>query len=335
MLSAPKRQSQGVKSAGGDKRMVRAMKRTDRDLHKKPSLWATLLRYKYLYLMLIPGLAYVILFKYLPIAGNVIAFKDYKIFKGIWGSPWCGLDNFVRLFQSDNFYQIMGNTLIISFYKILIGFPIPILLALLINEVNSAAFKKTVQTVAYLPHFISWVVIASLASTLLSPNDGAINMVREQMGLNSIFFMGDSRYFRGVLVVSDIWKEMGWSAIIYLAALAGIPLDMYEAATIDGASKLQKLVYITLPSIVPTIIIMLLLRVGGILNAGFEQVFTMYNPSVYDVADIIDTYVYRVGIVQTKYGFSAAVGLFKSVIACVMVVSCNWLSGKAEQETLF
>lgn len=239
MLSAPKRQSQGVKSAGGRQKNGTC----DEENGQGPAQNA--LPMGYAPPVQIPlsdahtGLAYVILFKYLPIAGNVIAFKDYKIFKGIWGSPWCGLDNFVRLFQSDNFYQIMGNTLIISFYKILIGFPIPILLALLINEVNSAAFKKTVQTVAYLPHFISWVVIASLASTLLSPNDGAINMVREQMGLNSIFFMGDSRYFRGVLVVSDIWKEMGWSAIIYLAALAGIPLDMYEAATIDGASKLQ------------------------------------------------------------------------------------------------
>ena len=320
---------------GRRQNVVKAANRAGVGLRRKTSLWVNLCKYKYLYLMLVPGLVYVILFKYLPIAGNIIAFKDYKIFKGIWGSPWCGLDNFIRLFQSDNFYLIMRNTLVISFYKIAIGFPIPILLALLINEVNNTAFKKTVQTVAYLPHFISWVVIASLASTLLSPTDGAINMVRADLGLDPIFFMGDSRYFRGVLVVSDIWKEMGWSAIIYLAALAGISQDMYEAATIDGASKMQKLVYITLPSIVPTIIVMLLLRVGGILNAGFEQVFTMYNPSVYDVADIIDTYVYRVGIVQTKYGFSAAVGLFKSVIACVMVVSCNWLSGKAEQETLF
>lgn len=294
-----------------------------------------ILRYKAFYLMLIPGLIYIILFKYLPIAGNMIAFKDYKLFKGIWGSPWCGFDNFTRLFQSDNFYLIMRNTLLISLYKILIGFPIPIILALMINEVNNRTFKKTVQTVAYLPHFISWVVIASLASSLLSPSDGVINRMITSLGGQPIFFLGDSRYFRGVLVVSDIWKEMGWSAIIYLAALAGIPQDMYEGATIDGATKMQKLIYITLPSIVPTIIIMLLLRVGGILNAGFEQVFTMYNSSVYDVADIIDTYVYRVGIVQTKYGFSAAVGLFKSVIAFVMVVSCNWLANKAGQEALF
>ncbi len=315
--------------------MVKTAKIAQRNVGKKSPLWSRVSKYKFLYLMLVPGLIYVVLFKYLPIAGNMIAFKEYKIFQGIWGSPWCGLDNFIRLFESDNFYVIMRNTLLISFYKILIGFPVPIVLALLINEVNNTAFKRTVQTIAYLPHFISWVVIASLASSLLSPTDGAINMLRADLGLDPIFFMGDSRYFRSVLVLSDIWKEMGWSAIIYLAALAGIPQDMYEAATIDGASKLQKLVFITLPSIVPTIIIMLLLRVGGILNAGFEQVFTMYNTAVYDVADIIDTYVYRIGIVQTQYGFSAAVGLFKSVIACIMVVSCNWIAGKADQETLF
>lgn len=292
-------------------------------------------KYKAFYLMLAPGIVYIVLFHYMPMLGAVIAFKDYKIFLGIWDSPWCGLDNFVRLFQSDNFAQILRNTVTISLYKILFGFPVPILLALLLNEVANQAYKRVIQTIAYLPHFISWVVIASLVNNLLSPSDGILNLLLNRLGFESIFFMGDVRYFRGVLVVSDIWKEMGWSAIIYLAALSGVPVDMYEAATIDGASKLQKLWYITLPSIVPTIIIMLLLRVGGILNAGFEQVFTMYNPGVYDVADIIDTYVYRVGIQQTKYGFSTAVGLFKSVIACFMVVSCNALSRRAGQESLF
>lgn len=302
---------------------------------RKKTFLDHIFKYRFLYIMLIPGFLYLVLFKYLPILGNMIAFKDYKIFKGIWGSPWVGFDNFERLFVSDNFYIVMRNTLIISFYKIIIGFPIPILLAMLINEVSNKVFRRTVQTIAYLPHFISWVVIASLASSLLSPTDGAVNILLSKFGISPIFFMGDSNYFRGVLVATDIWKEMGWSAIIYLAALAGVPMEMYEAATIDGATRMQKLQFITFPSLIPTIMIMLLLRVGGILNAGFEQVFAMYNASVYDVADIIDTYVYRVGIVQTKYGFSAAVGLFKSVIACLMVVSCNWLAGKAQQDTLF
>ena len=253
-----------------------------------------ILKYKTFYFMMIPGLVYIIMFRYMPIIGAHIAFKDYKIFKGIWGSPWCGIDNFIRIFQSANFFQIMGNTLIISLYKIIIGFPVPIILAMMLNEVSNIAFKKTVQTIAYLPHFISWVVIASLTNSLLSPSDGVVNILIQKLGGDPIFFMGDSRYFRSVLVITDIWKEMGWSAIIYLAALSGIPLDMYEAATIDGASKIQRLIYITLPCLIPTIVIMMLLRVGGILNAGFEQIFTMYNVSVYDVADIIDTYVYRI-----------------------------------------
>ena len=179
------------------------------------------------------------------------------------------------------------------------------------------------------------MIISTLASNLLSPADGAVNLFLNKLGVESIFFMGDSEYFRGVLVATDIWKEMGWSAIIYLAALAGVPTDLYEAATVDGASKLQKMRYVTFPCILPTVIIMLLLRIGGILNSNFEQVFTMYNSSVYDVADIIDTYVYRVGIIQTQYGFSAAAGLFKSIISFIMVVTCNWLSSKAGQESLF
>lgn len=302
---------------------------------KNITLFGAIKRYRNYYIMLIPGLVFIIVFLYLPMAGNFIAFKDYKIFLGPFGSPWNWLDNFMRLFSSNDFLRIFKNTLVLSLYRIVIGFPIPILLALLINEVRSNKFKKTVQTIVYLPHFISWVVIASLATTLFSPNDGFINGLLGMFGHDPIFFMGDSNYFRGVLVVTDIWKEMGWSAIIYLAALAGIPTDMYEAATIDGASNMQKIVSITWPCILPTVMIMLLLRVGGVLNAGFEQVFTMYNPAVYDVADIIDTYVYRVGIVETKYGFSAAAGLFKSIIACIMVISCNWLSKKAGQETLF
>lgn len=245
------------------------------------------------------------------------------------------VENFTKLFRTPDFMRILKNTFALCFLKILIGFPIPIILALLINEVKNIMFKKTIQTIVYLPHFISWVIIATIASTLLSPSDGVINLLLNKLGINSIFFMGDSRYFRGVLVATDIWKEMGWSAIIYLAALSGVPLDLYEAATVDGANKLQKMKYVTFPCILPTIIIMLLLRIGNILNSNFEQVFTMYNSSVYDVADIIDTYVYRVGIIQTQYGFSASAGLFKSIISLVLVVTCNWLTKKAGQESLF
>lgn len=297
----------------------------------RKSLW----KYRSYYIMLIPGLIAVILFAYIPIAGNFIAFKDYKIFMGPFKSPWNGVDNFIRLFRGNNFQLVFTNTLIIGFYKLLFAFPAPIILALMLNEISNQIFKRTIQTIVYLPHFISWVVIASLTSTLLSPNDGFINMLLVRLGQKPIFFMGNPDYFRGVIVVSDIWKEIGWSAIIYLAALSGISLDMYEAAIIDGASKFQKLIYITLPSIVPTIIIMLLLRIGNIINVGFEQIFTLYSPAVYRVADIIDTYVYRMGIIDVQYGFATATGLFKSVIACFLVVSCNWLAKKAGQESLF
>lgn len=301
----------------------------------KISLKRAVCKYHNYYLMLLPGLIFVVMFLYIPIFYNFIAFKDYQIFNGPFGSPWCGLDNFEKLFRTPDFIRIMKNTFALCFWKILIGFPIPVLLALLLNEVTNKWFKKTVQTIVYLPHFISWVIIASLATTLLSPTDGAINMLLGKLGIEPIFFMGDSKYFRGVLVATDIWKEMGWSAIIYLAALADVPVDLYEAATVDGASKLQKMRYVTIPCIMPTVIIMLLLRIGGILNSNFEQVFTMYNSSVYDVADIIDTYVYRMGIIQVEYGFSAAAGLFKSIISFVMVVTCNWLTKKAGQESLF
>lgn len=285
--------------------------------------------------MLIPGIIFIIMFLYLPIFFNFIAFKDYKIFMGPFGSPWCGLENFEQLFRTPDFIRILKNTFALCFWKILVGFPIPIILALLLNEVANQFFKRVVQTVVYLPHFISWVIIASLASTLLSPTDGAVNIFLTKLGMEPVFFMGDSNYFRGVLVLTDIWKEMGWSAIIYLAALSGVPVDLYEAATVDGANKLAKMRYVTIPCIMPTIIIMLLLRIGGILNSNFEQVFTMYSPAVYDVADIIDTYVYRMGIIKTDYGVSAAAGLFKSLVSFAMVVTCNWLTKKSGQESLF
>ncbi len=302
---------------------------------KKITFGKAVKKYHNYYLMLIPGIIFIIMFLYLPIFFNFIAFKDYIIFMGPFGSPWCGLENFEQLFRTPDFIRILKNTFALCFWKILVGFPIPIILALLLNEVANQFFKRVVQTVVYLPHFISWVIIASLASTLLSPTDGAVNIFLTKLGMEPVFFMGDSNYFRGVLVLTDIWKEMGWSAIIYLAALSGVPVDLYEAATVDGANKLAKMRYVTIPCIMPTIIIMLLLRIGGILNSNFEQVFTMYSPAVYDVADIIDTYVYRMGIIKTDYGVSAAAGLFKSLVSFAMVVTCNWLTKKSGQESLF
>lgn len=285
--------------------------------------------------MLIPGIIYILMFKYTAIANNVIAFKNYKIFKGLWGSPWVGWRNFDKLWGSYNFHRIFRNTLVISGYKLIFGFSAPIIFALMLNEVENIAYKRTIQTIAYLPHFLSWIIISSLATNIFSVTDGLVNQIRVMAGAKPIFFLGDNNWFRFVLVITDIWKEMGWGAIIYLAALSGIPTEMYEAATIDGATKWQKMTRITFPCLVPTIVVMLVLRCGSIMSAGFEQVFALYSPAVYESGDIIDTYVYRVGIVNTDYGFSSAVGLFKSVISCVLVVFCNWLSKRVGQEGLF
>jgi putative aldouronate transport system permease protein len=292
-------------------------------------------KHKNFYIMLIPGLIYILIFHYGPMFGLIISFKNYKIFQGIWGSPWVGLDNFTKLFTSLKFYEVLRNTFLISLYKIVFGFPAPIILAILINEVKNKYFMRSVQTIVYLPHFISWVVTSGLVISFLSPIDGFVNVVIKLFGGEPIFFMGLPEYFRSILVGSDIWKEFGWSAIIYLAALAGVSPEIYEAAIIDGASKIKRIIHITIPSIMPTIIILLLLRIGGVLNAGFEQVFSMYNPAVYNVGDIIDTYVYRVGIIERNYGFSSAVGLFKSLIACLLLLGANWLAKKCKQDGIF
>ena len=300
---------------------------------KKVNLFLlTIKRDKFLYLMIIPGLLFFVIFKYVPMYGITIAFKDYRISRGVFGSVWVGWKHFERFFTSPDFVQVMVNTILLSFYKLLIAFPMPILFAILLNELRSIHFKRTVQTIAYLPHFISWVVIGNLVLILLSPKTGIVSsMITSLTGLRVNLLM-DPKYFRGVLVVSDIWKEMGWSAIVYLAALAGVDPTLYEAADIDGASRGRKMVSITLPSIVNVIIIMLILRVGRILDAGFEQVMIMANPLVNSVAEIIDTYVYKMGIVQAEYSYSTAVNLFKSLVGLAMVLSVNSLAKKWEAQ---
>lgn len=298
------------------------------------ALRRTVWRYRYFYLMLIPGIVYAVLFHYVPMGGLVIAFQDYKVFLGLTGSKFVGFANFERLFLTNKFLSVLANTFIISGYKILFGFPVPILLAILINEVRQHSFQRTIQTVVYLPHFISWVIMSGVVMNLLAPGDGLLNLIRIAMGQKPVFYMAEPQYFRSILVVTDIWKEMGWSAVIYLAALSGVPQEIHEAAVIDGANRIQRILYIAIPCILPTIAVMFLLRLGGVLNAGFDQVFSMYNSAVYDVGDILDTYVYRIGVVDRKYGFSTAVGLFKSVVACAFVLIFNYLSEKAGQETL-
>ncbi|WP_378122676.1 ABC transporter permease [Cohnella sp. GCM10012308] len=278
------------------------------------------------YLLLVPGLLLLLLFKYIPMYGIVIAFQDYNIFDGISASEWVGLTQFRKLMHSAEFMQVFANTLLISIYKIVLLFPIPILIALLLNEIRFTAFKRTVQTIIYMPHFLSWVIISGLFMTILSPSDGLVNSVIQWFGGEPIKFFMDNSVFRSVVVFTAGWKEIGWNAIIFIAALAGIEQEQYEAASIDGASRLRQMWHISLPGLLPTIILMLILRLGIVLDAGTEQILTMYNPTVYESGDVIGTFVYRTGLGKMDYSFSTAVGLFNSVVGFILVVSGNWFS---------
>ncbi len=298
--------------------------------------WIDFYKCRYLFLLLLPALIWYAVFCYGPLYGLQLAFKNYRMIDGIWGSKWIGFEYFRQIFSgTSNFSRTMGNTIIISLYHIVFGFPAPIVLALLFNELKFPKFKRVSQTITYLPHFMSWVVLSSLFMTVLSPSTGAVNEIIKMLGFKPIYFLGDPRWFRFTLVTTAIWKEVGWGCIIYLAALAGIDPTLYEAATVDGAGKFKQMLYITLPCLFPTISIMLVMRMGGILNAGFDQVFNMYSPKVYEVGDILDTYVYRVGLVEIKFGFSTAVGLFKNVFAFACVLLTNWLVKLMGEEGLF
>lgn len=295
-----------------------------------------------MYLLLIPGLVYAIVFKILPMFGIYIAFVDYNMFAGsnpieaIVRSEFVGMDNFWRVFRKSEFLQALTNTFIISFMKIVCVFPLPIILALIIHSIGNAIFKKTVQTVLYLPHFFSWVVVSGIFISLLS-STGAVNNLMISIGLidEPVLYFMDHAIFRWVLVFTDAWKEVGWSTIVYLAALTGVDQELYEAAVIDGARKFQQLWYITLPSIMSTIILMLILRVGSVMDAGFSQILVMYNPTVYKVADIIQTYVYRIGLGKMDYSMGTAVGLFNSLVALVLIVGTNALSRRAMGKSIW
>ncbi|MGG1556019.1 ABC transporter permease [Paenibacillus ferrarius] len=294
-----------------------------------------LLRYWDLYLMVLPALVFLIIFKYVPMYGVVIAFKDYNLIQGVFHSKWVGFQYFRELFTFDEFPRVIRNTLLISLMKLIVGFPAPIALALLLNELRLEKFKRAVQTVTYLPHFISWVVIGGIAVDLLSPNSGIVNKVIQALGFQPIFFLSDEGLFRWILVFSDTWKEIGWGAIIYLAALLGINEELFQAATVDGAGRLRQIWHISLPGIRSTIVILLLLRIGHVLDAGFEQVLVMYNPTVYDVGDIIDTYVFRVGLGTMQFGLTTAAGLFKSVIGCILLVIANTIARRMGEEGIY
>lgn len=291
-------------------------------LYKK-SLWDEIKGSRNIYLFVLPAILYFFVFRYLPLFFVQIAFKDYRITRELADCDWVGLEHFGTLFSGITFTRALKNTLIISFYKLLFGFPMPIILALLLNELKNLKFKRAVQTMIYLPHFISWSILGGIMYNLLSAEGGVINRIIELFGANPVFFMGDKNVFRGVLVVSDIWKSMGWGTILYLAALTQIDPSLYEAAVVDGANRFKQLIHITLPGIVSTIMTLLIIRVGHILDVGFEQILVLSNSMVSPVADVLDTYVYRIGLENGKHSLATAAGLFKTVVAGIMVFAAD------------
>jgi len=302
-------------------------------IHKK-SLKARIWDSRHYYLLILPALIYVIIFNYAPMYGLQIAFKNFRVSLGIWDSPWIGFRNFIDFFESYHFKNLMVNTFTLSLYSIAIGFPIPIILALIINELRGK-FKKTVQTVLYAPHFISTVVIVGMMNILFSPSTGVVNVLLNRLGVESIYFMAEPQYFRHMFAWSDVWQGMGWAAVIYLAALSSVDPGLHEAASIDGASRLQRIIHINIPCIAPTIMIMLILRLGSVATVAYEKVYLMQNELNMDVAEVISTYIYKRGIINTNYSFSTAVGLFNNVINVTMLLISNTISKRFSKTSLF
>jgi putative aldouronate transport system permease protein len=289
---------------------------------------------KIIYFMALPVIAYYLIFDYGPMYGASIAFKDFSAMKGISGSPWVGFQNFSDFFKDVYFGRIVRNTLLLSIYNIVFGFPAPIILALLLNEVRKQVFKRFVQSVTYLPHFISVMVLCGLIVDFTSRN-GIINDLLAFMGMERVTMLLKPELFRTIYVGSNIWQELGWGSIIYLAALAGIDQDMYEAAKIDGAGRFKQMLHVTIPGIMPTIIILFILKMGSMMNVGFDKIFLLYNPITYETSDVISTYVYRKGILEANYSFSAAVGLFNSIINFMLLVATNQFSKKVNETSLW
>lgn len=290
---------------------------------------------KYLYIMLIPCVVYFIIFNYVPMYGILIAFKDFNFSKGIMGSEWIGFENFKYMFKLGDFYQVFYNSIILSFLKLIFGFPFPIILALLLNEIKHKRFKSVAQTVIYLPHFISWVVIGGIIVQFLSPTWGAVNMFIKSLGYEPIFFLADPKYFRPIVVISSIWKEAGWGTILYLAAMTGINPELYEAAMVDGAGRLKRMWHVTLPCIRSTIVVLLILNIGRLMSNGFEQIFVMQNPMNLSVSEVFETYTYRIGLLGGRFSFSATVGLFTSVIGLVLIILSNRITKVMGEEGIW
>lgn len=292
------------------------------------------IRNKYVYIMAIPVVLFYILFHYIPMGGMVIAFQDYHPARGITGSEWVGFENFIKFFSDYQFPRLIRNTLLLSTELIIFTFPAPLILALLINELRWKGYKKFVQTVSYLPHFVSLVVICAIISDFTS-SDGVINQVLSMFGVEPTTWLMNPSLFRPIYVVSDLWQQIGWNSIVYLAAISAVDPGMYEAATIDGAGRLRHMWNITLPSLVPTITILFIMRIGNVMTIGHEKVLLLYNPTIYETADIISTFIYRRGLLDSDYGFSTAVGIFNSVINCILLCTANHVSRRLTENSLW
>jgi putative aldouronate transport system permease protein len=293
-------------------------------------------KHKLLYLLLVPFITWYLLFQYKPMLGLLIAFQDYSVFKGIAGSEFVGFQNFLEFFGGDYFWRTFRNTLLIGIYGLVFAFPAPILLALLLNEVKNKFFRGSVQTLTYLPYFVSTVVVAGIIINFLSPSTGVINMFIEKLGFDRVYFLTQPEYFRTIYILTmEIWKTIGYTAIVYIAAIAGINPSLYEAATMDGASRVKQMLYITIPSILPTIMIMLILNIGNILSVGYEAIILLYQPSTYETADVISTYVYRAGLQNGQYDIATVADLFNAVVGLILVLGANKLSKKLTSNGLW
>lgn len=304
---------------------------------KRPAsvVWKSILKHWQLYVLLLPAIIYTIIFAYKPMYGILMAFEDFSIKRGVWGSEWVGFDHFARLFKSYWFPIILKNTLVISLLNLILGFPFPIILALLLNEVKNTKFRSTIQTISYAPHFISTAVICGMILLFLSPSNGIINKFLNMLGQESVFFMQHAGMFKWIYVITGIWQTMGWSSIIYFAALSSVDKALLEAADIDGATRMQKIRFINLPAILPTIVTMLILQCGRILSVGYEKVFLLQTDTNLVGSEIISTYVYKVGLEQSDFSFSTAINLLNTVVNCVVLIIANKLSKKITKTGLF
>lgn len=291
-------------------------------------------KYYPFYLFLIPALVIVILFSYVPMYGIIIAFKDFKMARGILGSEWVGLAHFQKIFSDPNFYRVLFNTIKLSELSLVTSFPVTIIFALLVNELMNMKFKRVVQTITYLPHFLSWVVVGGFVYQLLSPSNGLINSILVSLGVidKSIYFMVEQDMFTPIFLITNLWKSTGYSIVIYLAAIAGIDQGLYEAAIIDGANRFQRVLYVTLPALAPTICTLLILNISSLMSVGFDPIFNLYNPATYPTADVIATYVYRKGMVEAQYDLTTAIGLFQNVVGVILILFSNWLARKANPD---